>query len=488
MKNIKIIILLIFVSGIISCEDFSSDLDVENVENPNGNQLGTEATAKKIFQNWYVRVNYSLNASGKGDAPGMALSTMADASSCSWGNGAMKDMSSEPRVAWDNQPAYEESTTTSAYFNSLYSILSDSNVLLSSIDNGVVFSEPEKIKSVAYMGQALSIGYLALIFDKVWLSDETGVLNEGEPVDYKEAMVFALQKMDLAISEANNGSFTIDSDYINGVNMSSAEFSKLLNSLAARMMVNNVRNSTQRDALDWEKVLSYADNGITSDFKVTGDGWNNWVNEHVLFMFFPGWGRVDMRVVHLMDPNTIDYWTSSNPTIPPSTSNDARLATDFQYLSSQSFRPSRGLYHYSSYRHSRYDWYIANSYTGEYPEMLKTENDMYKAEAQLRTNDLIGAASTVNTSSRVTRGNLPPVSANADEIYEAIHYERSVELLNTAMGLQFFEMRKENLLQKGTPLQFPVPGRALQAAKLPTYTFGGTTGVPGEDYSNGGWR
>ena len=37
---------------------------------------------------------------------GMFMNTMADASSCSWGNAGMKDSSSEPRAAWNNTSSY----------------------------------------------------------------------------------------------------------------------------------------------------------------------------------------------------------------------------------------------------------------------------------------------------------------------------------------------------------------------------------------------
>ena len=52
----------------------------------------------------------------------------------------------------------------------------------------------------------------------------------------------------------------------------------------------------------------------------------------------------------------------------------------------------------------------------------------------------------------------------------------------------FFEMRKQNLLLSGTILHFPIPGSILATAGIEYYTFGGSTGVAGTDYSNGGWR
>ena len=63
-----------------------------------------------------------------------------------------------------------------------------------------------------------------------------------------------------------------------------------------------------------------------------------------------------------------------------------------------------------------------------------------------------------------------------------------VEFAYTAPYIGFTEMRKEDLLQPGTLLHFPVPGKALESIPADSYTFGGTAGVAGEDYSNGGWR
>jgi len=483
MKTIKYLLTVVLLSfAMTSCEDFSTELDVNNVEDPNSAQLGTEATAAKLFQNWYFSVNTYTS-------PSLSMATMSDMHSCSWGNAAMRDTSSEPRIAWNNDPAYSNQRFTNTFFNSMHVVLADANGIIASIDNGASFSDNNMVKSVSRMAQGLAVGYLALNFDRVWLSDETGALNEGEAVSYQEALDFALAKFDDAISIATSNEFTVDGSYFNGPDMSSASFAKLLNSFAARILVNSVRNSTQRDALNWSDVLTYTSNGITSDFNVTGNGWNdNWVNEWTLYSFFPGWGRVDMRVINLMDENTIDYWTSTDPVAPESSSTDARLASDFQYLNGQNFIPSRGIYHYSSYRHARYDWYIGADYYGEYPEIMSAEIDLYRAEALLRTGDLGGAAAIINAGTRTSRGSLANVAADATEIADAIHHERSIELLSTGSGLPYYEMRRENMLQAGTPLHYPVPGKQLQAAGIDTYTFGGSSGTAGEDYSTGGWN
>ena len=482
MKKIISIMTLLFLT--VSCQDFSTDLEVANLENPNDQILTSDpvaltASAGSIMQNWFMATHSTAG-------PGAAMATMADVSSASWGNFGMRDLSSEPRVAFNNSSSYGNSSITNTYFNSLYSILSDSNTLAIAVESGTEFENPARIAAVAKLGQALSIGYLALVFDKVWLSDENGVVGE-DATGYKEAMSFALNKLDeaIAIAEANDVSFP--EEWLPGGAGENTTLLQFMNSIGARMLVSNVRNSSQKATIDWGKVIAYTNNGLTTDFEIFMDDvtWYDLIPK--TYLVYPGWARVDMRVINLMDPNTISYWTDDIVTVPESSSIDARLASDFQYLSSNNFPPARGIYHFSSYRYSRYDSYITN-WTELVVEFSKAENDMYKAEALANTGDVAGAANVINQGTRTTRGNLPDVASELSAVEAAIHYERMVEFSFTSMGLSFFEMRKENLLQAGTLLHFPVPGQALAAIPAESYTFGGTDGVAGEDYSNGGWR
>jgi len=485
MKNIrKILPILTLLFLAASCQDFSTDLNVENLENPNdfiltSDPVALTATAGSIMQNWFMATHST-------DAPGAVLATMADVSTCSYGNFGMRDLSSEPRVAFNNSTSYTYAGITNSYFNSLYSVLSDSNTLALSVQNGTEFDDTAQIETIAKLGQALSIGYLALIFDKVWLSDENGVVGE-DASDYKTAMTFALGKLDEAIAIAKANNVSIPEDWLPGGGGSNSSLVAFMNSMGARMLVGNVRNSAQKATIDWNKVLTYTNSGLTSDFEIYMDDvtWYDLIPK--TYLIYPGWARVDMRVINLMDPNTIDYWTDATNTLPPSTSPDKRLLTDFQYLSANAFPAARGKYHFSSYKYSRYDSYITN-WTENVVEYSAAENAMYKAEALANTGNVTGAAAVINAGTRVTRGNLPPVASDLAAVKKAIHYERMVEFSFTGMGLGFFEMRKENLLQKGTPLHFPVPGTALASIPAPNYTFGGTQGVAGEDYSNAGWR
>lgn len=480
MKIFKTIYLAIFALVVVSCDDFDSDLNVNNLEQPSSAQIGIESTADKLFQNWYNTVNAY-------NGPGLAMSVMADQGTMSWGNAAMRDMSSEPRVAWNNSSTYGNSAVTETYFNSLHAILADANAIMVGVEGDGVFSDKQKYTSLARFGQGAALGYLALVFDKVFPSDETGTLNDGEPLGYKEATQLALEKLDLAIKAADEGDFTM-SKQVNGMSLSSEEWSQFLNSFAARILVNSARNEAERENLDWSRVLSYAENGITYDVDVKSDGWVNWYTEWVYYSIYPGWGRIDLHIINMLDEDYPDYWPAGETNLPEASSPDARLESDFEYLSYQDFPADRGTYHWSTYRHKRYDYQTNSGWTESTPEMLQAENQLYLAEAQLRLGNVDEAANTINSGSRVERGGLAPVEATPEAVAHAIFYERMVELINTGMGLGFFEMRGNDLLQKGTILHFPVPGAALDAAGLPPYTFGGTTGTAGEDYSNGGWR
>ena len=163
--------------------------------------------------------------------------------------------------------------------------------------------------------------------------------------------------------------------------------------------------------------------------------------------------------------------------------------TDFQYDINND-RPERGLYRWSSHRYRRFDGYIDADFYEPVVMMRKAENDLFIAEAYLRTEQFDLARDVINNSTRTTRGNLPNITNNPDEILNAIIYERTIELPLTGMGIEFFDMRRIGQLQDGSLLHFPIPAQQLQILKLPIYTFGGIDpqfGTPNQDVSVGGW-
>ena len=92
------------------------------------------------------------------------------------------------------------------------------------------------------------------------------------------------------------------------------------------------------------------------------------------------------------------------------------------------------------------------------------------------TNNLAKAKELLDKSPRVSVGKLPVVNSNEADIEKALFYEYSIELdLASTIGTQWFFMRRHDLLQKGSPLHYPVPATELELTGVGFYTFGGSS-------------
>ena len=124
------------------------------------------------------------------------------------------------------------------------------------------------------------------------------------------------------------------------------------------------------------------------------------------------------------------------------------------------------------------------------------ENNLYRAEALLRTGDLAGAAALINitrtrahTYGGVTYPGLPAVTtagvpAGADcvprtdlgacgDLMVALRYERMIELVGIDAIRGYLDSRGMGMMPDGTWLQLPVPIEQLNQFSLPVYSFGG---------------
>jgi starch-binding outer membrane protein, SusD/RagB family len=498
MKTFKYFLVLsgFFVLLLAGCEK----LDVKNVNDPDfktafSNPSDVKGVAGSLINTWF---NKTQDYYG----PALGLWVAADAGTCSWGNAAMRAMGWEPRIVFDNTPAYTDAPVTETYYKTMYSILSSSNEILGKlIKDGMVIKaddgsdETPMVKAMAYLSQGLSLGYLGLLYDKGFIvTDKTNLANKVATSPYKDLIDSALVSLDncIAICAANN--FTFPTTWVPGITMTQAKVSQLANSMAARFMSYSPRNKTEDNAVNWAKVLTYANNGLTYDFSPLMDAPGIWYDAYKDYANSSGWGQTDMRVVHMMDPAMPARWTGDAlgftllpaPVTSHTAGKDDRIFTDFEFLSSCPFAPERGYYFFSCYRNKRFDNYLA-TYTTTVPVFWKAENDLLKAEALLHQPNLAAAAAIINAGTRVTRGGLAPIGATATEVENAIFYERNVELQCSGMGIEFFTMRKANKLQPGTPLHLPIPGQQLAVNLMNYYTFGGSEGVAGQDVSSGGW-
>lgn len=475
------------------------NLDVANPNQPDRNRvLATPSDVEALAAGAYNTI-YTYEHAYTGVQ--MMLGTAADNSSCSWGNSAMRDMSWEPRdFAWTNTASYSYRGTTKNCFDRAYAAINAGKTVLDAIENGMEIgvngADNIRAQAVSLFAQGVGYGDLAAVFDKAYVLENI-TPGEGayeDAVDYNLVAAAGLAKLDEAIALCSN-TFTIPADWFGqDADLTNEDLKALANTYAARILSYTPRNSTELAAVNWAKVKSYADAGITSDFIVQNDNYATWYHEAGDYLTYQGWGVTDMYVVHLMDPTQPQHWEDDAAFPYPAESTspiDNRLNTDFEYISSNWLLASRGYYHYSAYRSKRYDVFYVNA-DGPRNEMLKAENDMLRAEARVYLNDLAGAAAIINdpANSRKARGGMTDVAAVKQDLINAIHHERHVELFVTGMGIQFYEMRKLNLLQKGTPLHLPLPAETLQTFGLaaPYYSYGKTANADGINTSNGGWR
>lgn len=497
MKKLHRLFFATFVAiAFVACED--GLLDIPNENNPDFARVyASGADVENVAAGLYNAVFLGEHRSN-GVQP--MLATAADHVTCSWGNFGMRDMSWEPRdFAWDNSPTYGNGGQTAYSYDRWYSAIGTASNVLRAINSGVQIgtngSGNNRTIAFAKFTLGLAYGNLALVYDRAHIVDDTRSVEPvfESAVPYTEVAAAAVAYLEEALALSSE-SFTIPASWLGGpANISNVEFQRLINTAAARILSYLPRNKAELALVDWDRVRTFADNGITSNWLIQMDATTRWGMNAEYYLTFTGWGRTDMYVAHLMEPSLPQHW-EDDPNFPhpaqPANPLDSRLVSDFQYMPSNDFLAARGYYHFSCYRFRRYDAvYPGQNGLGLKPTVALAENDLLKAEARAYAGDLSGAAEIINAGTRVTRGELAPVAANLDEIVQAIHHERHVELYTSSFGLQFFEMRKLDLLQEGTPLHLPIPAATIQAFGLTDfYTFGTTANADGIGTSNGGWR
>lgn len=480
------ICLIMFIG--VGCED----LEIENKNNPDlSGSLQLDSDLLGITGGFMNSLFVGMHSD---EGPAIATWVAADAGTCSHGNFGMKDFGTEPRLEFDNTPSYSDKLVTETFYNEMYAVISQTNdVLKQTVVGGKVINgdagQTALVNAVSYYAQGVGHGYLGLFFDRAFVIKEDTDVNTVELLSYSEVITEALVSLDKCIALCGSDTFSIPADWIPGAAYDNVSFGQLANSMAARLLVYSARNSSENSAIDWQKVYGYASKGIKMDYAPLADD-DKWYSYYQTYPVYPGWGQIDMRIINLMDPEMNSRWPETSyaglPNGGVATSSDARLLADFEFVGDCSFKPERGLYHFSSYRYSRLDTYL-ETWTEPMPDFRVAENDLFLAEALVNLNREGEAATIINAGSRVVRGGLGAVAVTKSDIVDAIFYERDIDLMLSGIGIQYFDMRRRDMLQKGTPLHLPVPASQLEVMLMPFYSFGATVGVAGQDYSNGGW-
>lgn len=487
-SNLKISLLFVAILSLNSC---TKDIDnVNNNNDPNAAQVlatGSDLTSVIAggFASWW-------QAGGRDTYP--ALAVAGDIATCSWGNYGMRVLSNEPRNSIPNTASWSDANVLEQPWSGYYAAASGACDVIKAINNGVVYEvegvdETNSILASAYFLRGISIGYLGLLFDKAIIIDENSSPTITTLSNYNEVIAAALSDLNKAKELSQANTFTLPENFINGYVITNEKLVRLSNSYSARFMVQGARTLTETNAIDWTAVKAFAENGIQEDFGPIGDNGVNWWSNVVVLSSSPNGfeesgGRMDMRIIHLIDPSQPLFYPTTTPlTNLEVTTADNRINTDFSFDSQVYFRQDRGLFHYSHYISKRYltdPLFSDGADTKRLITFAKADNDLLLAEANARLDNLSDAITLINNGTRTSRGNLAPLAntATKEEVLDAVFYERYVELFNTALGGGFFDRRRTNQLQIGTFRHFPVPASILQVISQELYTFGGATNDP----------
>lgn len=529
----------LMVSGLFvlsSC----ADLSVENVNDPTREAVeGDAANQTKLLAGGFFDATTAMVSSW-----GVHIHNLADQSTGTNAFNRYWDFSEEPRLRVDNTTGYSASTAISTYFGGFNSAVATANLFIDNIvNNGIEITNQDgedvtdDILAQAYFLRGLSRGYLGMIYDEAYFLDENfdAENDDADFAPYSTLIDGALTDIDEAISLASGSSTFIFNSMPNPADSwTRDEFLDIANSIAARIAAGEARTADAAANLDWGRILDYANAGIggpnslsgISTFMASNIGssgeyanyFNDWLNFVVSGNFNTGAGYnpTDVKIAHTLDADYPVIYPSESAgsneaSYPPADTDDPRIDY-FKYTTNPGFLdPTRNPNLFSNYFSARM-FADSNWWPSEYKIifMTATEVEYLRAEAQLMSGDPGSAAQTLNESPAGTGltdldgFQLPAVqigyieqnslsgghemdgSESVAEFQWALHREYTVELDQLGgIGIQWFFMRRHDLLQEGTATMLPVPGSELEILGLENYTFGGPSFAGQEGTASG---
>ena len=507
----KIVYLLMLACTWTACESIDFD---------DPSTLTNEEAIQKIRSLGYVLTTSSVQTAFKtttSNAGGSHFSLWADQSTNTNGSQSWWDFANEPRLRLNNNAAYRGNAAVREVYANFYQSNLDATKVIDLIENQqvTIYDDAGADRTAdclvgAYYAKGIAQGYLGVIFDRGIIVDDVALQTREFPHAYKELLengVAHLDKTLQLIERTPNLKF----DFLTGVTISREDLTLLINSMAARILSSIARDKNEAEALGpvyWNRVLSYANQGFGKDFTIitTVGGYYNALID-VLERPYGGasYVPVDIKIPYLADKNrtTPNYYPVNNTIVlAPIETDDQRFYQYFTYTTNFGILlEARGRGLFSNYIRSRWmhpKLSTLNVAGAVNPYFLAEEIRLLRAEAKFWLKDYAGTADELNNAQaqRKAKGFLPDVQADPDLLRDVLHYEYAIEI-DGAGGtfVPFTFMRRHDLLQGGTPTQFPIPQIQLELVGLDTYTFGGKDyfgekGAFGETATaaNNGWK
>jgi hypothetical protein len=508
MRRLKVALTLGGLLAAGACQD----LAVTNPNEPDRERATQQPASAESFVSSAFRTWWPV--AGHDDYPSWATSTMAREITSGFADFGQLELSAEPRAAWNNSPVNARNDVTEEPWYDLYATISSVNDALIAIDSGLVIGDATRTartRSVGKFMQGLSHGYLALYFDKALVVDEKLALDTVRTFGfqpYPAVQKAALAQLDSAIAIAATSNFTLPENSWLFQAMTRDQYVRLVNSFAARLLAYTPRSRAERAAVDWNEVIRRIDAGIQTDFAPIAQQdilWDDWKRLIARVRTGPpsDFGRPSYWVLGPAD-STQGFVNYVNTPLETRAAfqirtKDRRIqgaggpTTPGRYVgynANNIFQVARGTYRFSHYYYLRNG--TGNTWqAGPQLALPVAEMDLLKAEALIRLNRAAEAVPLINKT-RVANGALPPVTVagppdepgcvprkqngQCGSLWDALRYERGIELLGVDGVLAWFDARGYQSLPANTLVHFPVPGRELGTLVLDTYTFGGPGG------------
>ena len=450
-----------------------------------------------LLKGGYSSLNYGLT-----NFRWVHINGWADQTSVTNAYAAFWDYCIEPRLRVNNTTTWDDRANVENFWSGFNSAISSANEIIGYVekDGNLIVDDADvdvtdKSLAGAYFARGVALGYLGLMYDQGFRVTPESDLTALELEPYAKLCGYAVDDLMKCISIIEGSSADFQFDYFPG-SESKEYWVQLAYSYAAKIMTHTARNTTEAGAQDWAKILGYAENGITNDWSPvsTSDYFNNY---HGWVSYPLGSGaaylQVDVKVQHLMSKRGGDgsyppeYPSDPNVNLDPVTTTDSRIASDFWYTDQFGYlRESRGRYLFSNYGWKRYQYDYPNSNVGNPMHILDVaELDYIKAEALVMLNRNDEAMAVLNASPYVTRGSYAAITDNTTaNLMDIIAYEYSIELFGIP-GVNWFAMRRWDMLKVGTAMQLPLPASELEILLHELYSFGGAAFADGIGTSKG---
>jgi hypothetical protein len=473
---------------------------------------------------------------------GRALSAMADELTSTWSNVAL--FSQEPRQAIPNDPSYGIAYVVEGPWYTSYSAITatrDGLILIAGPDGELFTDDDMRIgpqgentpRAIAFARfvMGLAHGTLGMLYDKAFVVDETTDLASVEFADvkpYDEVVDAAVGYLQEATDIASEHTFVIPPEWVGNTVIDNERLVRLAHSYSARFLAYAARDPGERAAVDWNAVLSHAEQGITEDFYVVADD-EDWESDFKYYGAMPGFARTDLRMLGPAGSTAESNqrwreWEAEPwPVRFDIDTDDARLPAyppeevdDWECVGVTERTASCGLYfecrgpwgrewypplHDSGYADYRYHDYLTTR-IGPMVHVNLAEMDLLEAEALIRLGRDAEALPLINAY-REGNGQLPPVTVDGapevdgrctprtidgecGDLFDALKHEKRMEVYLTGMGVAYYDDRGWGDLLTGTAIHLPIPAQELMVLQQEIYTFGG--GGPGSAPDIVRWR